>query len=685
MEGTTLALEHTMRRSTAVSLTAGCCLFVLLAGLIGLPFACPAGSAKKNQEKQKPRHTNRLAQATSPYLLMHAHNPVDWYPWGPEAFAKAKKEGKLIFLSIGYSSCYWCHVMARESFENEEVAALLNKWFVCIKVDREERPDIDTVYMTALNVMGQNGGWPLSMFMTADAKPILGGTYWPREDKVIEGKTYRGFKSIIQLIHKTVAEKPADVAKLVESVADATTRELEAVGKGKALVELDRKLVEGAVDGLQERFDKVYGGFGSPLRQFRGPKFPTVTNLELLLHEGRRTKNKEVLGMVTLTLDRMAQGGIYDQLGGGFHRYSTERTWIVPHFEKMLYDNGQLTEVYARAYRLTKNPAYRRVLRETLDYVLREMTSPEGALYSSQDAETDEEEGRFYVWTAKELQEALPNPNDLDLIQKVYGAAEKPNFEGKYYILHLPQPLATAAQKLGMPPDQLLARLDPPRRQLFQLRSRRPRPFLNKVSLTGWSGLMIAGFAEGGKVLAEPKYLDAARKAADFVLKHQKTPEGRLLRTYGAAPGQAPKAAVPAYLEDYAFLVHGLLNLYDATGEKKWLDEASRLTDVMIRFHGDKKAGGYYFTANDHEKLFARSKDQYDGATPSGNSVAAQNLVRLWIATGDKRYQEEAKRTFETFAASLKALPESLTTMILALDMYLDHKEAHGAGKKEKN
>ncbi len=647
--------------------------------------ALQKSSLADGPKDKKPQYTNRLAKETSPYLLMHAHNPTDWYPWGPEAFAKAKKEGKLVFLSIGYSSCYWCHVMERESFDNPEIAKMLNKWFVCIKVDREERPDIDNIYMTALDVMpeGISGGWPLSMFLTADAKPIIGGTYWPPEDKVVGNVKMLGFKSVLEAVHNISKNEPEKLEKRAEAIAEATQRELQGTQLGLALVDLDRKLVEEAITELKMGFDSQYGGFGSPSRKFKGPKFPTPCRLELLLQEGQRTKSDKLIDMVTLTLDKMARGGIYDQIGGGFHRYSTERTWTVPHFEKMLYDNAQLTEVYAKAYQITKKPLYERILRETLDYVMREMMSPEGAIYSSQDAETDEEEGRFYVWTNKELAEAIPDEEDLKFLMTVYGVDKAPNFEGKYHILHLPRPLEESAKKLGLSQEKFMSRLERLKKTLYKVRSQREKPFRNEISLTAWSGLMIAGFAEAGRVLDEQKYINTAKKAADFVLRHQKTDKGRLLRTYGAAPGKPAKAAVNGYLEDYAFLVHGLLTLHEVTGEKKWLQEAQELTDTMIRFHGGEKRGGYYFTAHDHEKLFARSKDQYDGATPAGNSLALRNLVRLWIKTGDKKYRDEAQKGFEFFAGSLKNYPSGLTTMVQALNLYLDAIEAEKSQKKE--
>lgn len=655
---------------------------VLLA--LSVPAHVSAGGTPK-KDKGKPKHTNRLAKETSPYLRMHAHNPVDWYPWGAEAFAKAKKEGKLVFISIGYSSCYWCHVMERECFDNEEVAALMNKHFVSIKVDREERPDIDQIYMTALEVMGQNGGWPLSMFLTTDGRPILGGTYWPREDRMVDGKTFKGFKSLLKAVHDISQESPKEVDQQATKIATATAALLAAPPKNVLGVKLDRDLVKLAIEELQETYDKTYGGFGSPLKAFKGPKFPTPCRLEFLLHEGQRAKSKELTEMVTHTLDRMAQGGIYDHLGGGFHRYSTERTWTVPHFEKMLYDNAQLLETYAKAYRLTKSPLYKRILTETMDYLTREMMSAEGAFYSSQDAETEEEEGRFYVWTLKELEEALPNADDLKLIRKVYGAETAFNFEKKYYILNLNRPLAESAKDLGLSEEQLLTKLQPLKQQLFMARSQREKPFLNTIALTAWSGLAIAGFAEAGKALDDAKAIQTARKAADFVLKMQVTKDGRLLRTYGAAPGQQPKAAVNGYLEDYSYLVHGLLALHEATGEKRWLTEAEKLTKTMIEHHGDNKSGGYFFTAHDAEKFFARSKDSYDGSVPSGNSLAQFNLVRLWIKSGDKFYRDEAERGFETFAKSIENSPTGLTTMAHALSLFLDHSENDKKGAAQPN
>ncbi len=633
----------------------------------------PTSLSAADDTKEKAKYTNRLAKETSPYLLMHAHNPTDWYAWGPEAFAKAKKEGKLVFLSIGYSSCFWCHVMERESFNNEAVAKLLNDSFVCIKVDREERPDIDQIYMAAIAVMRQHGGWPLSMFLLPDGRPIIGGTYWPPEDRQVEGEVHRGFKSVLALVRDAYKDHPKDVEGQADKFASATAQSLEDI-KGGALVELKRPLLAETVEGLKEEFDPIYGGFGNSSKRFKGPKFPTPCRLEFLLQQGEHTGNKALIEMVTLTLDRMAQGGIYDQIGGGFHRYSTERTWNVPHFEKMLYDNAQLVEVYARAYRLTKKPHYRRVLRETLAYIQREMMSPAGAFYSSQDAETHHEEGRFYVWTGQELAAALPEPSDLAFIQKVYGADQPPNFENKYYILTLPKSYLELAREMKLTETALLARLEPLRQQLFAARERRDKPFLNKIALTAWSGQMIAGFAAAGMALDEPKYLELADRAATFILDKQRTAEGRLLRTYGAQPGEEPRAAVAAYLDDYAFLVHGLLTLHEATRKPQLLSAARSLTDTMIEFHGVPKAGAYYFTAHDSEKFFAHGKDQFDGAQPAANSMAARNLVQLWVATGEVKYRAEAERTLQALAGTFKAYPPGLTALAFSLDLYLDGK-----------
>jgi uncharacterized protein YyaL (SSP411 family) len=638
-------------------------------------FAVLVLSAVADTPATKTKPTNRLIRESSPYLLQHAHNPVDWYPWGEEAFAKAKKAGKLVFLSIGYSSCHWCHVMEKESFEDEAVAKILNDNYVCIKVDREERPDIDDIYMTALQVQGQQGGWPLSMFLTAEGKPIAGGTYMQREDRVVDGRTARGFKSVLRLIAAYQKEQAGDLAKQADQVASATTDALTGLTRGVALVDLDRNLVAGAVEAVAGEFDKEYGGFGSPARKFRGTKFPTPPFLQLVQSQLARTKSRELDLILGTTLDHMARGGIYDHLGGGFHRYSTERTWTVPHFEKMLYDNAQLCEVYAAAYRATKKPEYRRVLEQTLAFVERELTAPEGGFWSALDADSEGVEGKYYVWTGTELQEAAADAADAKLFREVYGADGEPNFEEKFFILTLPLSLAERAAKLKVTAQELEARLAPARSRLFDSRNKRPRPFLDTKILTAWNGQMIAGAALAGKALGDKAPVDMAIRAADFVLKNLRTPDGRLQRTWGAAPGEKPMARLNAYLDDYAFLTHGLLCLHDVTGDKRWLDEARALTDTMVKYHEDPKNGAFFYTSSDHEKLFARSKDQHDGAQPAANSMAARNLVQLWQKTGDQKYEKLAERTFRALAGPLKANPAGLTALADALALYLDAKK----------
>jgi uncharacterized protein YyaL (SSP411 family) len=667
-----------MKRMTFARLLLTLVAIIALVNPFGLNQFGSAGPPKAKDSKDRP--TNRLAREISPYLLMHAHNPVDWYPWGPEAFAKAKKDGKLVFLSIGYSSCFWCHVMERESFENAEVAKLLNQWFVCIKVDREERPDIDTIYMTALSLSSRgSGGWPLSMFLTAEGKPIFGGTYWPPEDKEAEGKVYPGFKTVLQRVQDLRTNKLKELEKQADTVAELTVREMAGLIQGVAGTNLDRTLVAGAVESLEGEFDKAHGGFGQE-RHDVWRKFPVPPYLELLLHEATVRQSANAKEMITITLDHMARGGIYDHLGGGFHRYSTERTWTVPHFEKMLYDNAQLVEVYSKAYQLTNNPTYRRIVKETLAFVSREMTAPQHGFYSALDAETDGEEGRFYVWTDKEIKEALGDLPDADLFQRVYGVDAKYNFESKYHILTLPKPLTDRANDLTMTEEQLETRLAPLRQRLFDARAKRPKPFLDTKILTAWNGQMIAGYAVAGRILKEPDYVATAARAADFVLNNLRNSEGRLLRTFSSPPGGKGEARLNAYLDDYAFFTHGLLCLHDATGDNKWLAEAQKLTDLMVQFHADKDRGGFFYTSSDHEKLFARAKDQYDGAQPSGNSAAARNLVRLWLKTGNLQHRDLAEKCLKAFAPALKTNPAGMTAMAEALALYLDAKELKTQG-----
>jgi uncharacterized protein len=598
---------------------------------------------------------NHLAGESSPYLLQHAGNPVDWHPWGPAALAKAQRENKLVFLSSGYHACHWCHVMERESFTNPAVAALLNEHFVCIKVDREERPEVDHVYLTALNVMGQRGGWPLSMFLTADGKPIAGGTYWPPDDREIDGETVPGFLTVLKAVIDFHRQAPDDIRRTADLRADQTRRALSQ-RRFPPPAAPSHETVQAAVTRLEEMFDPLHGGFGQP-PEFAGPKFPRPPQLQLLQHEAARNKSAALKKIAQTTLEQMARGGIYDQIGGGFHRYSTERTWTVPHFEKMLSDNAQLLELYAAAHAESPQPLYRRVLEDTLAFVDRELTSPDGVFYTSLDADVGEDEGRYYVWTADELAAALPNAADRAFLQPLLGLDDPANFEGSSWILRQPQPLA----------ESDVPRFSRLQRQLLAARANRPRPNVDTKVLTSWNGLMIAGMARAGQTLDDRTAIDRASRAADFLLRTVRTEDGRLMHVYAAAPGEPPKSRIEGYLDDYTHLVHGLLALHDVTGEARWLAEAQRLTETMVAQFHDPDQGGYYFTAPQHDALFVRIKDQNDGVQPSGNSQAALNFVRLWQATGEPRFRDQAEQTIQALAGPLEDQPSGLCGLLRAL------------------
>jgi uncharacterized protein YyaL (SSP411 family) len=626
--------------------------FALMLFVALTPFTVPAADPPK--VKAKP---NKLATESSPYLLQHAHNPVDWHPWGPEAFEKAKKEGKLVFLSIGYSSCHWCHVMERESFASDDIAKVLNEHFVCIKVDREERPDIDDVYMAALEVTGVRGGWPLTMFLTPDGKPIFGGTYFPPDDQKVGDDTRPGMKSMLKKVIALHRDKKDKLYQQADQIAKRTEEVLNAAGRGVALVKLDAQLVKDAVNEFD--LDPEHGGLGRKATGYRGTKFPRVSALLFLLRQSAKPGNEALAKQMALTLDKMAQGGIYDHLGGGFHRYSTERTWTVPHFEKMLYDQAQLVELYCEAYRQTPNPAYRRVIDETLAFVARELTAPDGYFYSALDADSDGEEGRFYVWTPKELDAALAGEPEAALFRTVYGT-DRPNFEDKYHILRLAK----------FPTDDELKRLAPLKQKLFDLRAKRNRPFLDTKLITAWNGQMIAAYALAGQVLKEPKYVAAAERAADFLQKTMTQKDGRLFRTYAAKPGDKPTAKGTAFHDDHAFLIHGLLALDAAGGDPKWRRWASGLmTPLRQKFLAD--GGGYFNTPADGEKLFARGRDSYDGAQPSANGMSVRNELRLWQITGGEGYRSEFERDLRRFAAQIKAEPTAVPQAVDALDAAL--------------
>jgi len=606
------------------------------------------------------RPANRLAKETSPYLLLHAHNPVDWYPWGEEALAKARAEKKLIFLSIGYSSCYWCHVMERESFMDEEVAGELSKNYVCIKVDREERPDIDHIYMSALSLMGRQGGWPLTMILTPEARPIVGATYFPPRDKEVEvaggsKQKVTGLLPFVRLVHSSWQKNPQELRDYADQVAAALRRSLRQQGLAAAPIAAD--LPTKAVAALAEQFDREYGGFSYSEANPRRPKFPEPANLLFLLNPAKNDDASAARKMLTVTLDHMARGGIRDHLGGGFHRYSTDRYWRIPHFEKMLYDNGQLATVYAEAFRLTGNGEYRRTAEELLAFVERELTAPEGAFYAALDAETDGDEGQYYVWTRAEITAALDNA-DARLVAAVYGTTGEPNFEERY-VLELSRPLDEVARQQGQTVEELQRQLEAVHRRLLAVREKRERPRTDTKILTAWNGLMIAGFADAGRLLEREDFTKVAARAADFVLANLRTKEGRLRRSYAQGA-----AHFNAYLDDYSFLVAGLIALHKATGDARWLQTADELTRTQIEQFWDADAGGFYFTSADHEELLARAKDPVDGALPSGNAVAASNLVYLARELNHPEYLQHAERTLSYFSALLNENPGALPRMV---------------------
>lgn len=638
--------------------------------LISLAISTATGAGQVPKEKaQDKARTNRLAKESSPYLLQHAHNPVDWYAWGSEAFERAKKENKLIFLSIGYSSCHWCHVMERESFSNAEIAKIMNENFVCIKVDREERPDVDDIFMTALNVTGVQGGWPLTMILTPTGKPIFGGTYFPPEDKKVGEDTMPGMKQILTTVIDLDKKERAELVKQADTIAERTVEALNRNARLISLIKLERDLVNDAAEAFD--IDPEYGGTGNKSSKFKGTKFPRPPVWGFLLSQSKKPGKEQLAKQVRLTLRNIAEGGIYDHLGGGFHRYSTERTWTVPHFEKMLYDNAQLVELFSQAYKLNPDPLYKRVVGETLGFIKRDMVNPEGGFYSAFDADSNHKEGEFYVWTVDDIKAVLGNNEDAALLMRVYSVTT-PNFEGKFHILRLPKPMSDIAKDQMLTEEQLLAKLEPLKKKLFAARAKREKPFLDTKVICAWNGQMIAGCARAGEVFQDKEYLQMAITAADFLLSKMRGSDGRLFRLWATVPGEKPAARGAAFLDDYAYLIHGLLNLHDATGDKKWLDAARSMTDLAIAWYGDGTRGGFFFTPNDGEKLFARSKDNYDGVQPSGNSQMARNLLRIWQKTKDDKYRDQCVKTIKAFALALRTSAGSVPTLALCLDELLD-------------
>ena len=593
---------------------------------------------------------NRLINETSPYLLQHAENPVDWYAWGEEALNRAREEDRPILLSIGYSACHWCHVMERESFENEDIAALMNERFVNIKVDREERPDLDAVYMEAVQMMTGSGGWPMTVFLTPEGNPYYGGTYFPPEDR----GGMPGFPRLLTAASQAYHTNKGEIARVTRQLAEQMGRTGQ---MPRGFTPLTTEVMHSAYSQLATQFDHLNGGFGN------APKFPQPMTPEFLLRYYRHGFNARALEMTELTLQKMAYGGMYDQVGGGFHRYSTDAYWLVPHFEKMLYDNALLARLYLHAWQITGQPLYRRIIEETLDYVLREMTDAAGGFYSAQDADSEGVEGKFFVWTSDELRPLLGE--DADLVMGYYGVTERGNFEGAN-ILNVANPPGAYASQRGVSEETLLEAVARARAVLLEVRERRVHPLLDDKVLTSWNGLMLRAFAEAGAGLQRPDYLDAARRNAAFLLDNLRDDNGRLLRTW-----RNGEAKLLGYLEDYSCLADGLLALHEATLEPRWLQEAVSVADGMISLFWDDAVGGFYDTGTDHETLVVRPRDVFDNAQPCGGSVAADALLRLAVITGNDDYSSKGATPLRAMQQLLGRAPTATGHWLGALDFYV--------------
>src|SRR6185369_1061674 len=593
---------------------------------------------------------NHLVHETSPYLLQHAYNPVEWYPWGEEAFEKARAENKPVLLSIGYSACHWCHVMAHESFEDEAIAQLMNENFVNIKVDREERPDLDQIYMNAVQMMTHHGGWPMTVFLTPDGVPFYGGTYFPPQDRY----NMPGFPRVLIGVAEAYRDRQDDIRETGTSLVNELRRLSETSTSDQPI---ERELLDAAYAGIIRNYDSVNGGFGG------APKFPPAMTLEFLLRTTARTGNQEALDIVSHTCKKMANGGIYDQIGGGFHRYSTDSKWLVPHFEKMLYDNALLSRLYLHYYQVSQDPLAKETVEGILDYVLREMTDPAGGFYSTQDADSEGHEGKFFVWDIDEIRNVL-GERDAALFCGYYNITESGNFEGKN-IPNVTYSVEDIAKEHGVSVSELQESLKESRRKLFELRETRIKPGRDEKVLTAWNGLMMASFAEAGVILNRPDYTAAARRNAEFVIFNLRK-DGALLRTW-----KDGVAKFNAYLEDYAFLIEGLTTLFETTGEFRWLTKALAFSVVMIKEFWDEDAGGFFFTGTSHENLIVRSKDFFDNATPSGNSVAALVLLKLALLSGNEKYRDIATATLGAIADQARRYPSGFGYALSAADFLL--------------
>ncbi len=593
---------------------------------------------------------NRLINETSPYLLQHANNPVDWYPWGEEALERARSEDKPILLSIGYSACHWCHVMERESFEDETIAGLMNENFVSIKVDREERPDLDQVYMQAVQMLTGSGGWPMTVFLTPEGKPFYGGTYFPPDDR----QGMPGFPRLLTSIAEAYSTNRGEVDRVTQQLTTQMSQSNQ-VPQGTSILTVD--ILHQAYSSLATNFDYQNGGFGN------APKFPQPMTPEFLLRYYHHGYNPRALELVELTLEKMAYGGIYDQIGGGFHRYSTDPYWLVPHFEKMLYDNALLARLFLHTYLITGRALYRRVVEETLDYVLREMTDPSGGFYSAQDADSEGVEGKFFVWSPGEIN-AVMGDTDGEVFAGYYGVTAGGNFEGKN-ILNIRQNPEEFAETKGLTADQLGDIINRGSKALLEVREQRIHPMRDDKVLASWNGLMLRSFAEAAAALGRPDYLAVAIKNAGFLVGSMKS-DGRLLRTY--RDGQAK---LLGYLEDYSFVIDGLLALYEATFDLRWLEEAVTLADSMIELFWDEGIGGFYDTGSDHETLVVRPRDVFDNAQPCGGSVASDVLLRLAVFTGKSDYSAKAAVPLRSLHQAMSQSPGGTGHWLSALDFYV--------------
>ena len=604
--------------------------------------------SSSESEKRKP---NRLIDETSPYLLQHAYNPVEWFPWNEDALKRARELDRPIFLSIGYSACHWCHVMEHESFEDSGIAELMNEHYVCIKVDREERPDLDQIYMNSVQLMTRSGGWPMSVFMTPDLKPFFGGTYWPPESRM----GMPGFRDILQKVNEAWSERRADVIKGADELTQAV---IESVVPHSQRSNLDESILQNAMRDLLRAADRTHGGFGG------APKFPHPMDIRVLLRAWKRFGNEDALAVARLALDKMALGGIYDHLGGGFHRYATDARWLVPHFEKMLYDNALLTMAYLEAFQATGESDYARVVRETLDYVLREMTQPEGGFYSTQDADSEGVEGKFFVWTEEEVLQVLGG-DDEKHFSYCYDVTSQGNWEGNN-ILNRVKPHAAAAAMLQVDENELSEVLSRCREQLFEVRSSRIAPGRDDKVLASWNGLMIAAMAQAAQVLGEQKYATAAKQAADFVLETMRTDGGHLLHSY-----KDGRSRFNAYLDDYACMIDGLVEVYQSTSHADYLCSALELANVMIEQFHDTDGGGFFYTSSDHEELIARNKDSQDNATPSGNGMAATSLLRVGRLCSRPDLEAKAVETLEVLSGQMARIAMASGQALIALDFVL--------------